>query len=138
MKKVLIGLLLAGSLYAESIYATFDVEASRVANVAFSSGGIIDKIYVDVGSLVKKGDSLAVLQNKDVKAMLNIHKTNLKFAKKDYDRQVKIKNIIDQAKFDKYANAFESANAQVQYQEALLEKTILKAPFDAIVVSKEL
>lgn len=139
MRKLLLSLwLIATTISANEIYATFDVKALRSANVAFSTSGIVDKTYVDVGSVIKKGDSLAILKNEDVKAMLNIYKTNLKFAKKDYDRQIKIKNIIDQAKFDKYANAYESANARVKYQKALLKKTILKSPFDALIISKEI
>lgn len=139
MKKILLAsLLLVTSLFGESIYATFDVVAKKSANVAFSSGGIVNTIFVDIGSVVKVGDKLAVLNNKDVKAMLNIHQTSLKYAKKDYDRQEKIKNIIDKAKFDKYENVYESAKAQVIYQKAILEKTILQAPFDAVVISKEI
>jgi len=139
MRKLLLSLwLIVTTISANEIYATFDVEALRSANVAFSASGIVDKIYVDVGSIVKKGDNLANLQNKDLKAMLNIYKTNLKFAKKDYKRQLKIKNIIDQAKFDKYANGYESAKARVEYQKALLDKTTLKAPFDAMIISKEI
>jgi len=137
-KIVLSSLLLVGSLFAEQIYATFDVTAKQSANVAFSSSGIVGKIDVDIGSVVKKGDTLAVLKNEDTKALLNIHKTTLKFAKKDYERQVQIKNLIDQAKFDSFANKYESAKAQVAYQEELLDKTILKAPFDGIIISKEI
>jgi membrane fusion protein (multidrug efflux system) len=139
VKKIIIGnLFLTISLFAESIYATFDVTAKQSAQVAFSSSGIVNTIFVDVGSIVKKKEVLAILHNNDVKAMLNIHETSLKYAKKDYNRQVKIKNIIDRAKFDSYENVYESAKAQVSYQKAILDKTILKAPFDAVVISKEI
>ena len=139
MKKIILGsLLLVVSLFGESIYATFDVEAKQSANVAFNHGGIVDKIFVDIGSIVKKNDNLAILNNNDVKAMLHIHQTALKYAKKDYDRQVKIKSMIDKAKFDQHENIYENAKAQVIYQKAILNKTILKAPFDAVVISKEI
>ncbi len=75
-------LVIASSLSANNIYATFDVEASKSASLAFSSSGIIDKVFVDIGSIVKKGDKLAVLDNRDTQAILNIHQTTLKFAKK--------------------------------------------------------
>ena len=135
---VFIVLLTFSSLVAEQIYATFDVKAQKSANVAFSSSGIVGDIYVDIGSVVKKGDKLAELKNEDTKALLNIHKTTLKFAKKDYERQEKIKNLIDQAKFDSFAKSYESAKAQVVYQEELLDKTILKAPFNGVIISKEI
>ncbi|MEA3353012.1 MAG: efflux RND transporter periplasmic adaptor subunit [Campylobacterota bacterium] len=139
MRKLIYGLLIfASSLSAQQIYATFDVIAQKSANVAFSSSGIIDKIYVDIGTIVKKGDVLAKVQNDDLGSLLKLHQTTLKFAKKDYDRQVKVKKLIDEAKFDSYAKSYESAKAQVAYQNALFEKTILKAPFDGVIISKEM
>ena len=139
MKKIiLINLLFVISLFGESIYATFDVTAQKSAKVAFSNSGIVNEIFVDIGSIVNKGDTLATLKNDDVKAMLGIHETSLTYAKKDYDRQVKVKKIIDEAKFDQYESIYETAKAQVIYQKAILDKTILKAPFDGIVISKKI
>ena len=138
MKMIFTSVFVTVSLYAQSIYATFDVVAFKSVNVAFNSGGIVDKIYVDIGAKVKKNDHLSVLHNEDVKALLNIYKNTLLYAKKDYDRQVQIKKIIDQAKFDSYENVYKSAQAQVEYQKAILDKTVLKAPFDALVIAKEI
>lgn len=138
MKNIIFSLLfIFSSLNAEQIYATFDVEANKSAKVAFDSSGIIDNIKVEIGSVVKKGELLASLKNTDIKAMLEVHKTTLKFAKRDFDRQVKIRNIIDQAKFDSFANSYEGAKAQVAYQKTLLDKTYLKAPFDGVIISKD-
>jgi len=138
MKNVILSLFVfISTLSAENIYATFDVKADKSAKVAFDNSGIIDNINVEIGSIVKKGELLASLKNSDIKAMLEVHKTTLKFAKKDFDRQVKIKNIIDQAKFDSFANLYENAKAQVAYQKTLLDKTYLKAPFDGVIISKD-
>jgi RND family efflux transporter MFP subunit len=137
MKKFILGiLLLIVNLSADSIYATFTVQAEKSANLAFSSGGIVKKVLVDIADEVKKGDTIAVLNNEDLKAMLEVSKTAVKYAKKDYDRQLKVKNIIDKSKFDKYAFKYENAVAQLKYQQALLDKTILKAPFDGIIFDK--
>jgi RND family efflux transporter MFP subunit len=139
MKKILYSLLiLISSLSAQKIYATFDVVAMQSANLAFSSSGIVKNINVDVGSVVKKDDIVASLDNDDLKAMVDIYKTTLKYAKKDYDRQIQIRNLIDAVKFDSYEKAYATAKVQLQYQEKLLDKTILKAPFDGIIISKEI
>ena len=139
MKRLLVGcLFIVSSLSGQEIYATFDVHAEQSAKVAFSSSGIVGKISANIGSIVKKDEVLAKLKNEDTKAMLNIYKTSLKYAKKDYERQVKVKNIIDKAKFDSFANKYESSKAQVTYQQELLNKTILKAPFDGLIISKEI
>ena len=139
MKKLLIILaLLIVSLEAKEIYATFTVHANRSANLAFSASGIVDKVLVDVGDVVKKGATLATLENEDLKASMNITKTALKYAKKDYNRRQKVKSIIDQAEFDRYASKYANAKAQLAYQQALLDKTILKAPFDGVIYEKSI
>lgn len=137
MKRLIFGLfILISSLNANDIYATFTVQAKQSANLAFSSSGIIDKVLVDVASVVKKGDTVAILKNDDLKAMLDISKTAVKYAKLDYDRQLKVKHMIDKSKFDKYAFKYENAKAQLKYQQSLLDKTILKTPFDGVIYDK--
>ncbi len=137
MRKLILGLaILALSLSASEIYATFNIEATKHAKLAFSSSGIVKNILVDVTDIVKKGDILSTLENDDIKAMLEVSKTAVKYAKLDYDRQVKVKHMIDKSKFDQYAFKYENAKAQLKYQQALLDKTILKAPFDGVIYDK--
>jgi len=137
MRKIFLGLFLVSvSLYADKIYATFNVEAYKKANLAFDTSGIVEKVFVDIGSVVKKGDTLVVLKNDDYKAKLNIAKTSFEYTKKELDRQEKIKNIIDKAKYDKYKFNYENAKNQLELQQSLFDKTILKAPFDSVVYDK--
>lgn len=124
------------NLSANEVYATFEVQAEKSANLAFSSGGIVKEVLVDVSSKVKKNQIIATLNNKDIKARLEASKTTLKFAKLDYDRQVKVKKIIDKEKFDQYAYKYESAKIEASYQDALFNKTLLRAPFDGIIFEK--
>ncbi|MBU0720266.1 HlyD family efflux transporter periplasmic adaptor subunit [bacterium] len=139
MRKVLAGLFLGLiSLSADTVYATFNVEAQKSANLAFISSGIVNVVNVDVGSEVKGDEVLATLQNSDIKAMLESSKTILKYAKKDFHRQEKIRTLIDEAKFDEYAKNYENAKNQLAYQESLYDKTFLKAPFDGIIYEKDI
>lgn len=151
MKRIIMGLMsLVLVLNAEDIYANFHIQATKSANLAFDASGTVNKIYVEISSRVKQGDKLAELYNDDIKASLEIAKTSLqsaevdlKFAKKDYDRQIIIKHLIDEAQFDKYAQAYESAKvaysnaeATFAYKKALLDKTILHAPYDGVIFEK--
>ncbi|MDQ7046823.1 MAG: efflux RND transporter periplasmic adaptor subunit [Sulfurovum sp.] len=137
MRKILLSLmLLTWSIQAEEVYATFTVKAEKSANLAFTSSGIVNQVSVDVASIVKKNDMLAQLQNADLKAALNIASTSLDFAKREYERQRKVKKLVDASRFDSYVFKYENAKAQMAYQEALLDKTILKAPFDGVIYEK--
>ncbi len=135
-KYLFVTLLLATTLNAQEIYATFNIQAQKSANLAFTSGGIVDEVLVDISSKVKKDEVLVKLKNNDLKAMIAISKTSLKYTKREYDRQLKLKNIIDASKLDSYAFKYENAKNQLAYQKELLDKTILKAPFDGIIFEK--
>jgi len=129
-------MLLSSSTQAEEVYATFSVKADKSANLAFSSSGIVSHVSVDVATVVKKDDILAQLQNSDLKAALNIANTSLKYEKKEYDRQLKVKHLLDESRLDGYAFKYANAKAQMEYQQALFDKTILRAPFDGVIYEK--
>ena len=126
------------TLNAAEVYATFNVEAEKKAMLAFDAGGITQSVNYDVANSVKKGKILASVQNADKKASLNSAKTALKFAKKDYERQLKVKNLIDAGKFDQYAFKYENAKNQVAFAQAQYDKTFLRAPFDGVIYEKDI
>jgi len=151
MKRMIFSLMvLVASLSATEIYTTFNIAAQKSANLAFYSSGIVSKVYVDVSSRVKKGQKLIELQNDDLKAMLKIAnaslknaEVSLKYAKKDYDRQLLIKDLIDEGKFDQYQLVYEKskvavlqAEANLAYQQSLLDRTVIRAPFSGVIFEK--
>lgn len=138
MKKIIFLLITVLQLNAEDIYATFDIEAQQSASLAFSSSGIIGKMNVDIGSVVKQDDLLAALINDDIKAMVEVSKIALKYAKSDYERQEKVKQHINQSLFESFVYKYDNAKVQLRYQETLLDKTYLRAPFDGIITAKKL
>lgn len=129
---------LAFTLNATEVYATFTVEPEKKAMLAFDAGGIVQKVNYDIASSVKKGAILASLSNLDTKATLQSAKTVLKFAKKDFDRQVKVKNLIDEGKFDQYVFKYENAKNKLAFAQAQYNKTYLKAPFNGVVYEKNI
>ncbi|SFV75576.1 Membrane fusion protein of RND family multidrug efflux pump [hydrothermal vent metagenome] len=138
MKKMIFTFLIMVSVAsAQKVYATFDVVALKSANLAFTASGRVEQINVDIGSIVKKNQILAILDNNDTKAMLSKTKIALKFAKRELQRQQKIQKLIDASKYDRVLSNYENAKASVAYQEALYAKTILKAPFDGIIYEKK-
>ncbi len=132
---VMMGMIV--SLNAAEIYATFNVEATKSVSLAFDTGGIVESVHFDIADDVQKGALLAVLSNRDKKAKLESARSALKYAKRAYERKEKVKNLIDEGKFDAVAYKYENAQTQVMYQEALYSKTFLKAPFDGVIFFKD-
>ena len=138
MKKlILIAFVLLCTLNAKDIYTTFSVEAIKSANLAFNSSGIVKSVSVEIGSIVKQGDTLARLDHAETQARLNVSNIASKYATTDYERQKKIRKLIDKEKFDKYSYKYENAKAAVIVAQVALDKTNLKAPFDGIIISKK-
>lgn len=139
MRKIILSLMvLVLSLSAADVYATFSVQAEKDAKLAFDAGGIVTSVNADEANFVKKGAVLASLENADIKATLEMAKTALKFAKADYERQLKVKDLIDAGKFDSYAFKYEDAKNQVAYAQAKYNKTYLRAPFDGVIYAKDI
>ncbi len=138
MNRLLLGLFgLAMSMQAAEVYATFNVEAQKSASLAFDASGIVKKINVEIADSVRKGQVLASLENREPKANLESAHVVYKYAKKDLERQEQVRNLIDASAFDAYALKYESAKAQLDYQQAMYDKTYLKAPFDGVIYFKE-
>lgn len=137
MKKVItLALLLCLSkVHAKEIYATFTVHAKQGASLAFNYSGIVSELHVDIMSVVKKGQILATLANDDLVATTNASKVTLKYAKLDHERYKDLfkQNLVDKAMLDKYAMAHEAIEAQIALENAIYEKTILRAPFDGVI-----
>lgn len=137
--KLLFSLLtLTLSLSASEVYATFSVQAAQSANLAFDASGITKAVNYDVADSVKKGDVLASLGNEDAKATLDMAKTALEFSKRDYERQLKVKDLIDAAKFDAFAFKYEDAKNQLAFAQAKYDKTFLRAPFDGVIYERDI
>jgi RND family efflux transporter MFP subunit len=125
-------------VWGEDIYATFNVEANQSANLAFSTSGIVDKVYVDIGDSVKKGQVLASLKVGDLKAELKVLEVELKYAQKDWQRAQKAKRVMDKVRLDQYAFKRDIALAKIKLQKELIDKSILKAPFDGVIFGRDI
>jgi RND family efflux transporter MFP subunit len=123
---------------AKEIYATFTVHAKQGASLAFNYSGIVEELHVDIMSVVKKGQILATLANDDLVATNNASKVTLKYALLDHERHKDLykKNLIDKALLDKYAMAHEAIDAKIALENAIYNKTILRAPFDGVITKR--
>jgi RND family efflux transporter MFP subunit len=142
------------------------VVAQRKAAVASKVTGQLVSLYVEEGSRVKKGEVIARLENNDVtaardqaKANLNAARYNLEQAKAElHDATLSFnrnKDLIEhgyisQAESDASEARYKKANAAVEAAEAAvkantaalqganvaIEYTLIRAPFDAVVLTK--
>ena len=139
MRKILlVGLMLLSHMYAgEDVYAIFNAEAIKDANLNLATSGIVSNILVDVGSEVKKGDLLLTLFNQDIESQARSTEQQYIFAKRQYERYQRSGGAVDRNTLDRYKSEYKKLEADYSYQMAMLSKTQLKAPFDGVIASKE-
>ncbi|MCK9491450.1 MAG: efflux RND transporter periplasmic adaptor subunit [Sulfurimonas sp.] len=132
--------------YVGSLY--YDINS----NLASQSSGAVSRVFVKESQAVKKGEVLVKLDSsileaniKAKKAMLNSYLANFTKQQKDLQRADALleKNSIAQSSHDATFYTLEALKAEIEAQEAellsmniQLDKMSIKAPFDAIVVKR--
>ena len=94
-------------------------------------------IYLNVpeGKWIEEGTVIARVNDADLKAQINKTRVLLDLAEKTEDRyrQLLAVNGINQSDYDAALNVVSGYKADIEYTKALLEKTVVKAPFSGIV-----
>ncbi len=118
---------------------TLEVNGTVVANEYVElhpeASGRLTYLYVPEGKLIKKGTLIAKVNNADLQAQVDRSKVALDLAMKteQRDKQLLAVNGINQADYDAALNVVNGFKADIEYNQALLDKTILKAPFDGYI-----
>jgi RND family efflux transporter MFP subunit len=128
------------------------VVAQRKASVASKGTGRLIYLGVVEGDKVKKEQIIARLEDNDIKAQLDQAKANLKVieaelkdAERNYDRQKELlksnattQQEVDAAEFryQRVLANIEVAKAVVNGAEVAMENTLIRAPFDGTVLTK--
>ena len=118
--------------WQDRVEAVGSLRAVRGADLSLELAGIVDKIEFKSGQDVKVGDVLLRLRNDDDVAKLESLEAVAKLAKITYDRDLKQYKAqsVSQATIDSDAANLKNSNAQVEQQRAIVDKKILRAPFD--------
>ena len=136
-----------------SITATGTIEPVTKVEVGTQVSGIIDKIYVDYNSVVKKGQVIAELDKTNLVSELNSAQSNLANAQSSLTYQkanyTRYKNLYDKGliaanDFESARLSYEQAVQQVKIQQQAVEKArtnlgyaTITSPIDGIILSKE-
>lgn len=128
------------------------VVAQRKAAVASKATGRLEYLGVVEGDRVTKGQILARIENTDIQAQLDQARANLRLSEAELDdatrsleraRQLLDKGLIPQAEHDaaeaRYRRVLATiavAKATVAGAEVALENTMIRAPFDGTVLTK--
>jgi membrane fusion protein (multidrug efflux system) len=123
----------AKTIIARTIDYTATVQAFEEVNMAPSSPGRVDKIYVEVGDRVEKGQNLFLMDRTQYYAN-KIQLANLEKDLARLDTLLKLGSVKAQT-YDQTKAQYEVMKTNVDFME---ENTLIEAPFSGIITGKYL
>lgn len=136
---------------SRTVTATGTIEAVTTVEVGTQVSGVIEKLYADFNSVVKKGQLLAKLDETMLRASLDQTRASLMdaeadlaYQKSNYQRMKSLndKQLIAQADFDQVEYSYKRAIASVANAKASLERNQVNlnyasiySPIDGVVLN---
>ncbi|HYJ64407.1 MAG TPA: efflux RND transporter periplasmic adaptor subunit [Parafilimonas sp.] len=120
---------------SDSIEANGTVVANEFVELHPEATGRITYLNVPEGKHINEGTVIARINDEDLVANLNKSKAALKLAQ-DYVNRLKpllAVQGVNQADYDAAENTVISTQADINYTQALIDKTVIRAPFDGVV-----
>jgi len=137
---------------SEKLFFTGIIEAWQTMNITPEVGGKIAEIYVEEGERVRRGQLLAELdarairlQLEQARAAVAVARANYNDAEKNMERMQRLRKekAVSEQQYEKVRLAYDAAEAELQRAEAALnlakynlDVSILKAPFNGVIASK--
>lgn len=111
------------------------VEASQVIPLSFKTVGTVDKIYVEVGDAVRKGQLLASLDDSDLQNIYSTMLAKYNQAEDAYNRlrQVYEEGSLPEIKWEEMKSNYEQAKSALDLAKNNLDKCKMLSPVDGIV-----
>ncbi len=121
------------------VNATGEIGAIELVDVGAQVSGEIEKLYVELGQKVKKGDLIAQIDSttqqnevdvnkaklESYNAQLKAAKVSLNIAKTQYERSSRLmkKNATSRESFENFRNTYETAKSNLAELESLVKQT---------------
>ena len=114
------------------------VRAAKRSELSFKVSGPLEKLPVEEGQIVKKGDIVAQILPRDFQTAINEARARELQAEQQYQRYKELyaKRQVSKADFDKYRATRDVARAQLEDAENALKDTTLVAPFDGVIARR--
>lgn len=114
------------------------VVAACDVNLSFRVAGIIDRVVVNEGDYVAKGDVIALMDKRDYELQLTATQAEYDAVKGEVDRVVELykKESVTDNDYEKAVNGLKRIEAKLESHKNALNDTELRAPFSGRVQKK--
>jgi membrane fusion protein (multidrug efflux system) len=100
--------------------------------------GVVETIHVERGDVVKKGQALATLDQREFDLDRRAAEETLNVARADFERyrELREKNLVSQAEFEQKKAHHELARVEADRARLVIDRSVVRAPFDGVVVDR--
>jgi len=114
------------------------LEAEEEVDVVARTAGPIVELKVEEGARVRKGQLLARIDDREMKAQLSVSKVRLDETKQAYDRAKALttSGLISQETVDQALASYESAQGDFERLKIQLQYTEIRAPYSGLIVAR--
>lgn len=126
------------STSSEAVTATGSVESDSEARLSFKTGGVIDRILVDEGTSVKKGQLLAKLNFTEIQAQVTQAQEGVKKAERDLQRAQNLyrDSVATLEQVQNATTALNVAKENLQIAQFNLSYSEIRAPISGKILKK--
>ncbi len=120
---------------SDEVTANGTVIANEYLEIHPEVSGRLTYLNLNEGAAVGKGAILAKINDADLRAQVGKIRTQLALARKTVERYKVLIDAggINQSDYDLAVNQVNTYNADIAYNMALIDKTVIRAPFSGIV-----
>lgn len=138
---VLLGLIRLGSAVAgppEGVAYSSHLMVDQEVTVSARITGVIERINVDRGTVVKRGQSLAQLELQEFEQGVREAREEMHLRKVELDRAqaLSASNILSKAELDEKRARYAVAQAAWEKARAIRDYAFIRAPFSGVVTEK--
>ena len=119
---------------------TATLEARDEASVISKVSGIVEKIYVEEGRYVKKGQALATLDSERAALEVQQLEANLSQSQNEYTRNKDLfdKKLVSAKEFDQIRFTYESQKASLDLAKLQLAYATIRAPIAGVIAERKI
>jgi HlyD family secretion protein len=130
---------LAPGKIVSTVSADGELEALNQVDISAEVVARIEKVYVEEGDEVVKGQLLCTLDDDEYRVQRDLYRSQLEQAKASYERGKALfeEGLMSEADFDERRTAYEVARAQLEQSNDDLSKTRIYSPIAGRVVAVE-
>ncbi len=120
------------------INASGELKAEKSVNVSPEKQGLLEKLFVEEGDRVKKGQVLAKMDGGDFPFRLNELKVDFEKQKSSYERRKNlfVQGAISAEEHDKYRNLYLMSKARFQQRQEEGKELLIRAPFSGVITAR--